>query len=101
MLKLSLKELKQIEKITYIKGCTDMSKERLLSVLRKSESANSKKNLDNAKKKKIWEDFNKLTDRILKPKMNEIKKSVYEIESKKNLSESKIKKIEKSLFELE
>ena len=58
----------------------------------------SKKNLDNAKIKKIREDFNELRDRLLKIK--EIRKNLYEIENK-NLSESKIKEIEKNLLELE
>ena len=70
-----------------------------MSVLR--ESAKIKKNLDSAKIKKIWKDFNKLRDRFLKPKIKEIRKSLYEIENKKNLSESKIKEIEKNLLDLE
>ena len=78
-----------------------MSKERLLSALSKSESAKSKKNLDNTKIKKIRKDFNKWRDRFLKPEIKEIRKSLYEIENKKNLSESKIKEIEKNLLELE
>ena len=84
-----------------IKGYNNMPKERLLSVLSESESAKSKKNLDNAKIKKIRKDFNELRDRFLKPKIKEIRKSLYEIEKKKNLSESKIKDIEKNLLELE
>ena len=43
-----------------IKGYNNMSKERLLSVLSKSESEKVKKTLDNAKIKKIRKDFNKL-----------------------------------------
>ena len=78
-----------------------MSKERLLSVLDESESAKSKKNLDNAKVKKIRKDFNKLRDRFIKPKIKEIRKSLYETENKKNLCASKIKEIEKNLLELE
>ena len=39
-----------------INGYNNMSKEGLLSVLSESESAKSKKNLDNAKIKKIRED---------------------------------------------
>ena len=66
-----------------IKGYNNMPKERLLSVLSESESAKSKKNLDNAKIKKIRKDFNKLRDRFLKPKIKEIRKSLYEIEKKK------------------
>ena len=74
-----------------------MSKERLLSVLSESESA---KSFNNAKIKKIKEDFNELRDKFLKPKIKEIRTNLYEIENK-NLSESKVKEIEKSLFELE
>ena len=79
-----------------------MPKERLLSVLSESESANCKKNLGNAKIKMIREDFNELRNRFLKPKKKkkEIRKNLYEIENK-NLSESKIKEIEKNLCELE
>ena len=62
MLNLSLNELKQITKMRRITGYKNMSKERLLSVLDESESAKSKKNLDNAKIKKIRKDFNKLRD---------------------------------------
>ena len=65
--------------------------------LSESESA---KSLDNAKIKKIKEDFNELRDRLLKPKIKEIRKNLYEIENK-NLSESKTKEIEKNLVELE
>ena len=78
-----------------------MSKERLLSTLNESESAKSEKNLDNAKIKKIREEFNKLRDRFLKPKIKEIRKKIYGIENKKNLSASKIKEIEKNLSALE
>ena len=69
MLNLSLNELKQISKMRRIKGYNNMSKERLLSVLSESKSGKSKKNLDNAKIKKIRKDFNKLRDRFLKSKI--------------------------------
>ena len=65
-----------------IKGYNNMPKEKLLSVLSESESAKSKENLDNAKIKKIRKDFNELRDRFLKPKIKEIRKSLYEIENK-------------------
>ena len=60
-----------------------------------------KKNLDNARIKKIGEDFNKLKDRFLKPKIKEIRRNLYEIENKKSLSKSKIKEIKQNLIELE
>ena len=72
MLNLSLNELKQIAKMRRVKGYNNMSKERLLSVLCESKSAESRKNLNNAKIKKIRKDFNKL-----------IRKSYYEIKNKK------------------
>ena len=78
MQNLSLNKLRQIAKIRRIKGYNNMSKERLLSVLSESES----KTLDNAKIKKIKEDFTELGDRFLKPKIKEIRKSLYEIENK-------------------
>ena len=94
---LSLHELKQISKMRRIKGYKNMSKERLLNALDESESA---KSLDNAKIEKIKEDFNKLRDRFLKPKIKETRKNLYEIKNK-NLSESESKEIEKNIFELE
>ena len=87
----------------HIKGYKRMSKERLLSTLDESEhssieSAGSRNNFNNAR---IKEDFNKLRERFLNPKMKEIRGNLYEIENKKNLSESKIKEIEQNLVELE
>ena len=51
--------------------------------------------------KGIRKDFNKLRDRFLKSKIKEIRRNLYEIENKKNLSKSKIKEIEQNLTELE
>ena len=79
---LSLNELKQIAKIRRIKGYKSMSKEMLLSALDESESAGSGNNFNNARIKKIREDFNKLRDRFLKPKIKEIRRNLYEIENK-------------------
>ena len=98
---LSLNELKQIAKMRRIKGYKSMFKERLLRALDESESAESGNNFNNARIKKIREDFNKLRDRFLKPKIKEIRRNLYEIENKKNLSKSKIKEIEQNLIELE
>ena len=58
---LSLNELKQIAKIRRIKGYKSMSKEMLLSALDESESAGSGNNFNNARIKKIRENFNKVT----------------------------------------
>ena len=84
-----------------IKNYKNMSKERLLSALDESESAGSGNNFDNARIKKIREDFNKLRHRFLNPKTEEIKRHLYEIENKKNLSKSKIKRIEENLLDSE
>ena len=77
MLNLSLSELKLITKSRGITGYKSISKERLLSALSESESVESEKSLDNAKIKKIIEEFNKLKDRFLKPKIKEIKRNLY------------------------
>ena len=78
MLNLSLNELKEIAKMKRIKGYNNISKERLLGILSKSESAKSKKNLNNAKITKIRKVFNRLRAWFLKPKIKEIRKSLYE-----------------------
>ena len=98
MLNLSLNELKQIAKMRRINGYKSMSKEKLSSALK---SAVSRNNFNNVRIKKIREDFNKLRDRFLKPKIKEIRRNLYEIEKKENLSKSKIKEIEQNLIELE
>ena len=96
---LSVNELKQIAKMRRIKGYQSMLENRFLSAL--DESERSVNNFNNARIKKIREDFNKLRDRFLKPKIKEIRRSLYEIENKKNLSKSKMKEIERYLIELE
>ena len=101
MLNLSLNELKLVVKLRFIEGYKSMSKEKLFSALSQSESAGSGNDFDNARIKKISEDFNKLKDRFLKPKTKEIRRKFYEIEKKKDLSKSKIKEIEQNLIELE
>ena len=88
MLNLSLDELKVIAKKGGIKGYKSMSEDDLIRILSepKTKSKLSKKRI-----KDIREDFNKLRDRFLKPKIKEIRKNLYEIENKKNLSKPKIK----------
>ena len=100
MLNLSLNQLKLVAKLRCIEGYKSMSKEKLLSAVSESESAGSGNDFDNARMKKISEDFNKLKDRFLKPKIKEIRRKLYDIE-KKGLSKSKIKEIEQNLIELE
>ena len=67
---LSSNELKTIAKIIGIKGCKSMSEKKLLSALNKSESVNkSEKKFDDSRIEKIKKDFNKLRDRLSKPKI--------------------------------
>ena len=80
MLNLSLNVLKQIAKGRHIKGYKSMSKQKLLSAL---ELADSRSNFNNARIKKIGEDFNKLKDRFLKPEIKEIRGNLYEIQKKR------------------
>ena len=71
---------------------------RLLSVPSEPELAESENNFDNERLKKIRKEFNESRNKFSKSK---IRKSLYEIENKKNLSKSKILKIEKNLNKLE
>ena len=90
---LSLDDLKLIAKSRGIKGYKNKSNKRLLSAL-------SKPKTDNERLKKIREDLNKSRHKFSKSEMKEIRKNLYEIESKQNLSTQKIKEIEKSLSAL-
>ena len=93
MLILSLNELKLIARSRGINDYKSMSKKRLLSALNKSETVNeSEKNFDNARTKKIRKGFNELRGRFFKPKIKEIRRNLYEIENKKNLSKIKNKR---------
>ena len=74
---------------------------RLLSVPSEPELAESENNFDNERLKKIRKEFNESRYKFSKSKINEIRRSLYEIENKKNLSKSKILKIEKNLNKLE
>ena len=80
MLNLSLKELKLIAKSRVFKRYKRETKERLLSALDESESANTR-----IKKFK--------SDGFFKSKIKEIRKNIDDIKTKKNLSKSKINEI--------
>ena len=79
-----------------------MSAKRLLSVLNKSESVNkSETNFDDSRIEKIKKDFNKLRDRLSKPKIKQITENLYRIKNKKkSISTQKIEKVEKNLYKL-
>ena len=72
-----------------------MSKDRLLSALKASESLKEgKKNFDDTKPKikfskvrieKIRKEFNQSRRKFSKSKINEIRRNLYEIENEKNL----------------
>ena len=69
MVNLSLNELKTVAKIRGIKGNKSIFEERLLSVLNESQAVKeSENNFDDARIEKIKKDFNKLKDRLSKPK---------------------------------
>ena len=100
------KGIEEVTKMRRIKGYKSMSKEKLLSALDESEcnsieSTGRRNSFNNARITKIRKDFNKLRDRLLKPKIKEIRRNIFKIENKKNLSKSKIKEIEQNLIELE
>ena len=101
MSNLSFNKLKQIEKMRRIKSYKSMSQKTSLSALDESESPKSGNNFSNARIKNIREDVNKIRYRFLKPKIKEIRKNLYEIENKENLSKWKTKGIEQILTELE
>ena len=85
MLKLTSDELKAIAEIRGIRSYESMSEERLLSSLNESESVKeSDKNFDDGSIEKIKKEFNKLRDRLSKPKIKEIRKDLYRIKNKKN-----------------
>ena len=78
---LSINKLKQIAKTRGIK-CYKSMTERLISSINESEVVKeSGTNFDDARIKMIKKDLNKLRDRISKPKIKDIVKDVYRIES--------------------
>ena len=103
--KLSLEELKAIAKIRGIKGYKSMSGDEILSAFNLSKPAKkckkSKANFSKARIEKIRKEFNKSRHEFSKLKIKEIRKTLYKIENEKNLSESKLKEIERNLTELE
>ena len=98
MLNLSLKELKAMAKIRGIKSYESMSEDKLLSAIKASES---EKNFHKTRTEKIREELKKLAHKFSKSEIKEIRKSIYEIENKKDISALRKKEIKENLLELE
>ena len=81
-----------------------MSEDELLSALISSKPVKKgkkpKTNFSKARIQKIRKEFNESRYKFSKLKIKEIRKNLYKIENEKNLSESKIKEIERILTEL-
>ena len=101
-LNLSSTELKKTAKLlakeSRIKGYESMSEDDLLRALKASES---EKNFDKTRIKEIRKKFNKSKHKFFISKINKIRKDFYEIDNKKDLSVSRIKKIKENLLKLE
>ena len=80
MLRITLDKLKLVAKSGGTKGYKSMSEERLLRSLNKPKLI--KNNFDNERLKKIREDLNKSRHKFSKSEIKEIRKNLYEIESK-------------------
>ena len=70
---LTLDELKTISEMRDIRRYESMSRERLISSINESKPM-KEKNFNDARIEKIKKDFNKLSDRLSKPKIKEIQK---------------------------
>ena len=75
-----------------MKDYKNKSKDEIIKILSKPKP---KTNFPEVKIEEIRERINELRYRFSKPKIKEIRKSLYEIENKKNLFTPKIKEIEK------
>ena len=88
---LSLNDLKLIAKSRGIIGYKNMSEKRLLSAF-------TKPNIDNERLKKIREDLIKSRHKSSKSEIQEIRKNLYKIESKRNVSTQEIREIKKAFL---
>ena len=98
MINLSLNELKLIAKSKNIEDYKNKSENDLIKTLNKPKP---KINLSKKKIKEIKKDFSRLIYRFSKSKINEFRRSLYNIKNQKNLSAPEIKETEKNLLELE
>ena len=94
--------LQAIAQVRGIKDYESMSRGELLSIIFPSKKAKkAKTSFSKAKVEKIRKEFNESRYKFSKLKIKEIRESLYKIEKAKNLSESKIKEVEKIFTELE
>ena len=93
MINVSLNKLKLIEKNRGMKGYKSMSKDELIKILSK---ADAKITFFKIRIKKIRKEINKLRDIFSEPKIKVFRRSIYEIENRKNLHTRKTKEIKKS-----
>ena len=98
MINLSLNELKLIAKIRNIKDNKNKSENDLIKILSKPKP---KINLSKKKIKEIKKYFSEVRYKFSKSKINEFRRSLYNIKNQKNLSRAEIKENEKNLLELE
>ena len=98
MINLSLKELKLIAESRNIKDYKNKSENDLIKILSEPKP---KINLSKNKIKEIKKDFNKLRYGFSKSKINEFRRSLYNIKNQKSLSTPEIKETKKNLLELE
>ena len=94
MINLSLNELKPIAKSRNIKDCKNKSENDLVKIL---SEAKPKINLSKKKIKEIEKDCSEWRYRFSKSKINEFRRSLYNIKNQKNLSTPEIKETEKNL----
>ena len=98
MINLSLNELKLIAKSRDIKDYKEKSDEDLIKILSEPKP---KISVSKKKIKEIKKDFSELRYRFSKSKINEFRRSLYNIKNQKSLSAPEIKEAEKNLLELE
>ena len=86
MINLSLEELMVIAKPRKVENYKSQSEDEWIKILSEPES---KISLSKKRIKQIGEKFNKLRDKFSKSKIKEIRRNLYEIKNKNNLSTSK------------
>ena len=103
---LGLEDLQAIAQVRGIKDYESVSRDELLSIIFPSKKAKKvkkgkkqKTSFSKARIEEIRKKFNESRYKFSKLKIKEIRENLYKIENENNLSESKIKEIEKNLTE--